>query len=426
MNPETITLELEYLTPPRGPLPITKTEEINEMYPGFICSSNNNDLVCFGDHPVLQGFVEAYIEHRPITISPDIIWLLIIQGFSYHIEFNAEQLRSKFVNFEGKKKLTVSQVLFDFREKDKWEKIFPLFVDQIQNYTGYNLINTLTPNFTTTTKTSLAVGQVSIMAAMKHYFKYELEVYGCGLPSVTIEGSKEDWIKIKEKLSFLEQFDLEWWISQLHPIIQEIINAKDGKINKEFWLHMIKYKDGDGYYNPSQIDGWFVSFFPYNKHGDRMSLKRIFADDPMPKEMLQTPFVLKFYIGDIFSQVYDCTMHAGFIGLKQDPETFNLKPEIGWVIEQDTNKKQSSIKNLIPEIEKLLIELNDNNQDLLSNQRKGFPPLCQTASQAKSKKILNRFSRNPNIAQVSINRRKRSTLIVQRIIRIHQYKHKKT
>ncbi len=48
-------------------------------------------------------FYNAYENHLPICLTPYIIWLLIVQGFSQHINFNAEYYRNKFVNFENKK-----------------------------------------------------------------------------------------------------------------------------------------------------------------------------------------------------------------------------------------------------------------------------------------------------------------------------------
>ena len=56
---------------------------------------------------ILQGFYSAYENHYPIRLTPDIIWLLIVQGFAQHVNFNAERLREKFVNFKGKKKLQI-------------------------------------------------------------------------------------------------------------------------------------------------------------------------------------------------------------------------------------------------------------------------------------------------------------------------------
>ena len=58
-----------------------------------------------GINNILQGFYSAYENHLPIFLTPDIIWLLIVKGFSQHINFNAEYHRNKFVNFENKKNL---------------------------------------------------------------------------------------------------------------------------------------------------------------------------------------------------------------------------------------------------------------------------------------------------------------------------------
>jgi hypothetical protein len=53
--------------------------------------------------PLLNGFYTAHNNHYPIRIKPDDIWLLIVQGFSNHVNANAEELRKLFVDFDGKK-----------------------------------------------------------------------------------------------------------------------------------------------------------------------------------------------------------------------------------------------------------------------------------------------------------------------------------
>ena len=47
----------------------------------------------------LQNILTAYRHDLPICLSPDDIWLLICQGFAQHVNFNAEELRSLFVDF---------------------------------------------------------------------------------------------------------------------------------------------------------------------------------------------------------------------------------------------------------------------------------------------------------------------------------------
>ena len=69
--------------------------------------SVTDDLVELDKKPVITGYLRAYQNHYPITISPDIVRLLICQGPSQYVNNNSEELRSMFVDFEGKKMLTV-------------------------------------------------------------------------------------------------------------------------------------------------------------------------------------------------------------------------------------------------------------------------------------------------------------------------------
>ena len=101
--------------------------------------------------PLLNGFYTAHTNHYPIRIKPDDIWLLIVQAFSNHVNANAEKLRHYFVNFDGKQKLTVNYSISDIKQVDK--KILENFSEQIneqmKKYLGDELIDVLTPNFST-------------------------------------------------------------------------------------------------------------------------------------------------------------------------------------------------------------------------------------------------------------------------------------
>ncbi|OHT05729.1 uncharacterized protein TRFO_26466 [Tritrichomonas foetus] len=336
MSDNKLVIDLEDLTPPKDLWteyePLSKDDN-----PSLLCTSSKEKLALANyEHPLLQGFCQAFEQHRPITISPDIIWILIVQGFSHHVNYNAEKLRSMFVNFSGKKKLTVKRPLLrpETATQSDWEGIFDSFNEQIGKYTGTELIDALTPNFSTSTNVSIAVGAVSIMSSMQKYFDYTVVMGGCGLPSVTVEGTVEDWQKIADKLDFIEKFELEWWVKELRPIIHEIIRTKSGTIDKSFWLRMIKYHSHYGY-NKKLIDGWICAFYPYHKKGEQLNLKSIILKNfhNLPNEMLKVPF--KLIVLDNFGKIIqesDGTLEAGFIGVSQNHETFNIKPEIGWNI----------------------------------------------------------------------------------------------
>ena len=287
----------------------------------------NEKIEAYGDHAVFNSFTDAYREDRPVTISPDIIWLLIVQGFSNHVNFNAEKLRSKFVNFYGQKTLHVCRQGTGLTA-DFCKSIIPDFVKQISNYTGKELIEALTPNFTTTTPVSMTASQLSIMCAMKKYFRYVSHRCVCCFPFIVIEGIKQDWESILQKLDFIKQFDLESWVDTLKPIIGKIIDSYDGKIDKEFWKNMLHIVDSRGAYNPGYTDGWFTNFFLYNQYGSQVA-GCISSKTKLSSEILAIPFVF-----DDNGKITNCEFLTGFFGATQDPKNSSIKPVIGWAVRE--------------------------------------------------------------------------------------------
>lgn len=165
---------------------------------------------------------------------------------------------------------------------------------------------------------------------------------GCGIPSVTIEGTVDDWKKILKKLDFLSQYDLEWWVSEMKPVIQKIIDTKQGKFDKEFWMDMIKYHREGLYGSYTDIDGWLLKFYPYYDNGTRANLKKIESIGELPSELVRVPFTFCINADrETTVKTYNMEFWSGFMGMKQDEETYNMKPEIGWAInllDEDTEE----------------------------------------------------------------------------------------
>lgn len=332
------TYQIEKLTEPDDLISTVSPKMLyNKVKQDLVKISIKEDLVINESQPVLGGFLRAYKEHRPVTISPDIMWLLICQGFGQHVNNNAEELRDKFVDFEGQKELVVQRhVNSDIGLASfPWESVFPEFVEKIAGYTGEELTNALSADFTTTTEASLIASQITIMESMKQYFKYRVVMIGCGIPSVTIEGTIEDWQKILTKLDYLAQYDLEWWTSELKPVIEEIIKTKSGKFNKEFWMDMIRFHREGLYGSYNDIDGWLLKFYPYDKFGKRNNLKKLENVNMgnYPPELVRVPFTFEIQSSDGTSiKIMKMEFWSGFMGLYQNEDTYNLKPAIGWAI----------------------------------------------------------------------------------------------
>ena len=195
--------------------------------------------------PTLQGYYKAYVNHIPICITPDILWMLVVQGFSRHIDLNSERLRSKFVQFQGKKTLVVDgdENSIDDITKEGWEKTFNEYVEKIRENVGGLMINLLTPCFTTTTPTIQVSTQIAIMSAFKSYFNYVRMCGGCGFPYIKLQGTLMDYMQLKFKIQGLIGYEIDDWVKELLIIVDEIIKTKQGKINTKFWENIIKNVD---------------------------------------------------------------------------------------------------------------------------------------------------------------------------------------
>ncbi len=169
------------------------------------------------------------------------IWLLISQGFARHVNENSEKLRPYFVKFSEKTPLGVITKHPMLTAPDTiWEKLFPKFINPIREYTGKGLMNVLSADFSTTTITEQVAFQITIMEAVKSYFEYQVFGIMCGIPQITLLGTTEDWQKIQSKVRKLAKYDLSWWTDELEPLLNEFVNASQGKVNKEFWRDMFK------------------------------------------------------------------------------------------------------------------------------------------------------------------------------------------
>lgn len=142
---------------------------------------------------------------------------------------------------------------------------------------------------------------------------------------------------IIDKLEKIRKFDLDFWVDELKPIINKVIDTKKGNVDKEFWNNMIHIQPKRGPYSPGYVDGWFVKFFLYDIYGQKVNGKVSDNDDDQTSEMLTVPFNLKIVSETSMTSV-DCEFVAGFIGISQDPDTKSIKPEIAWLIREEDKK----------------------------------------------------------------------------------------
>ena len=361
-----VTIKIERLSKPDSLLPVQSPEDIFKTFIeedagltkyaiekkgihldyGLLALKVDADsLVTFGSHSFISGMREAYWHHRPITLSPDMIWVLIAQGFSHHVNANAEALRDRMVGFEGKKELTcVCDV--EFIEQIDWEKTVDSFSIKIAENTKGDIAEIIKADFSTTTQVERIASEITLMSAVKDYFVFTAAMIGCGIPYVVLEGTPDDWQRVYDKAMQLRDYDLEWWIDELEPVLRQIVASSKGETNKRFWRNMFRVHTKKAYGSPECLDGWMAKFFPYNRYEERLPLDTLYLNniDRLPDEMVKVDArVFNMMTGEDTP----VELWAGFVGLAQNNENYMLTPKMGWMVR---------VKDVGNEVQKLKME----------------------------------------------------------------------
>ena len=305
-------------------------------------TSFEGEKLCYlGEDNFFKCVVQAFADHRSLVLSPDMVWLLIGQGFSRYVNAHSEELRDKLVSHQGKMVLRVEKnndVLNP--AKGDWAQLLNDFSACVAEHTKGEVADMMTADFSTTGVDERIASQITLMETVKTYFDFWNVVIACGIPTITLEGTPEDWQKVREKARMLAQYGLEKWANELDPILAEFVKASEGKPNQAFWENMVmkyrvekfKSKKVCGLYDINEtthLDGWFLKFFP-NENGYTWS--DVLHTDDMPSEMARGNFTQE-YIDPLTGATlatFPVQLWAGFVGVQVDAKTGALTPKIGW------------------------------------------------------------------------------------------------
>ncbi len=284
-------------------------------------------------HSFLEALHLSYSDHYPLIISPDMIWLLIAQGVAEHINQNAEELRHNFVAHEGKKEIIVRRDSFTKGEPNPWENVFDEFSAKIGEIIGKKK-DLLVGNFSTTGLIEKAASEVVLMDSMRAYLRYRVQTL-CGLPTITLEGTVEDWKSIRTRAENLSEFCPSWWIDKLLPNLDKFVEAAEGNPDIKHFDTLYKIYNGSG---GIHVSGWINSFFPYISHYKGGMQKNPWFSptngnpDPdvglgdFPSGLSKAPFIWEYY-----AQEFPMDFVAGFMGVHQE-ENLGLRPVIGYAV----------------------------------------------------------------------------------------------
>ena len=208
------------------------------------------------------------------------------------------------------------------------------------------------------------------MGAFKKYFDYTMHLVGCGVPYLILEGTAEDYKKIIIKAKELSKYKFDWYINRIIPHIGKMVEAKEGKIDVDYFKNMIQSKDETehksglsgmgGYdYKVDHISGWFLNFFAYitNGEGEYYPFKEthlsVLDFKKLPNQRLSVPFK----IIDANQQQYLMKYKVGFLGCDQN-EKNEVYPVSGWIVSpnnknDDENESDDLVDNSSVQVVKM-------------------------------------------------------------------------
>ncbi len=313
------------------------------------CSHYHVQLVAdVRSHPLLSALYLAFATHRPICLSPDMVWLTLTQGLAYHINSDPERVRHHFVHHKSKLNISVRRDDFIKGSPDNpWQEVFGEFAAAIHDHIGdaYDLI---VADFSTTGAVERAASEIVLLDAMQAYFTYELHS-ACGIPTITLEGTPADWHEIARRAGAFSRLGLDWWVAELEPLLQQFVAAASGKFDREFWNSIYKWHGSEGSGDSPFVSGWILKFFPYLSptaqwepdspgrsaakycRNPWMNRPLSFGSGPAPGRFPRLPARAPFR-WNYRETNYDMEFVGGLIGIRQDASTLCLRPEIGWVV----------------------------------------------------------------------------------------------
>jgi hypothetical protein len=334
-----ITFDVSEVEPdpsPLGPADLGRAFAARGVRGVLAADAGDHELVdALPLHGLAMALHLAYQRHRPLTLSPDDVWLCIAQGLARHVEANAEALRPRLVAHQGKLPLEVrrDEILNDPSAAGEWAVAIDGLVEHVRAHLG-GRASLFVSSFSTTDRASRIASQITLLGAMQSYFEYTIASL-CGIPKVTLLGTVADWRDVRARARVLGELDLERWASRLDPVLEAIERTAAGRVDVEFWRRIYKEHHASG---GESISGWVNVLFPFL--GDRGTQPNpwVFADDE-PENELEMPKLRDLPSGlasapfswRLLTEERPMQLVSGFVGVSRARDD-GVRPAIGWCV----------------------------------------------------------------------------------------------
>ncbi|KAK7212803.1 hypothetical protein V2G26_019981 [Clonostachys chloroleuca] len=343
----------------------------------MMIQSSFRDIASAHIHGSNNGFVyaafQAYNHHYHLKVRPEDVWFSILVQLSFYINKHAEELRSQFVAHEGQKEIEIKEI-GTIKTVDFGKLAVAMSRELEKHVVDAQLRDWIMPDFTTTQDNDKIVAAILMMGTLQKYFSYKMTMM-CGIPSVTLQGEREDWTKLRDRLDKIANWGEEpaQFATRLKTVLDYFILSFDEPTSadvKEFWNKIAHYKSGGS--GPTYLSGWMTSFCFWSAEGelirntgfgselafceignttflpvDTDDIPAGYASVPVKVDDNGTPYQTRMLAGSVGQQFTSSggpVTHTDLRGNKIDPpngETTGLdtiEPVIGWWMETRTTR----------------------------------------------------------------------------------------
>ena len=315
----------------------------------YIAASFCNTRMSTADAPFFTGMVQAFADHRPVSLSPDVIWMLISQAFSHEVNADPERFRDKFVDFDGKVDLIVETDQALYSPDFDWTGTIDGFAEKIDSGTKSDVARLLTADFTTTGTVERMASEIVLMETTQAFFEFIVMKLGCGIPSITLTGTPDDWQAVLDKTDRLQQLGAGSWAQDLKPVLEQFVQAAEGNPDQAFWQDIVMKNTAESLRGgncsleaPTSLDGWFLKLLPYDRMGKRTPEKVAHNSGNFLPEMASVP-VLYVEIDRLSGKVIESIslkLSGGIAGYSVD-ESGCISFPIGWAVNRSDSDERT-------------------------------------------------------------------------------------
>lgn len=328
-------------------------------------------------HPLLAAVGTAFAQHRPLILSPDVVWLTIAQGVAQHVRLNAKALRPRLVRHAGRKPLVVSWGGDMPTDPEAWAAIVTAFRGRLADEIGGGRAALFECDFSTSTDVERVASQIVLLDAYSPYFSLWMTCV-CGIPSITLTGTVADWQRIRERIDVIAELDLAAWCRSLVPIADQFVRAATGDVDVAFWRRV--YNPADAY-GGAVITGWITRLYPYVKVAGAVNLPNPMLALPIneprgiePNKHYDGPGLrsdmvpstrsrVRVHIVNGSSTPHSVALEAGVVAVAQEPD-LALRPLIAWRLAPGTVEMEDVVDRILADRRTVMVEAHGKRRHL--------------------------------------------------------------